>query len=375
MDTIVGLPKTAQGYEHLLVIVDTFSRYIQLVPLKDLSALEAIQALSKWMNTFGKPFSVLTDNASQMQAVYKETLEHLGVEDRKIHPYSHEENSIVERTNKEVERHLRNIMFHEKVHNKWDEFLSAVERIKNNEICDSTGVTPVELVFGRNVNLDRGILYPLYDVPSTSVKMSDYILRQREIQAIALQVAEETQAKTDAKHLAKESSKNRKTEFRINDYVLVSYEKDGHKAPSKLHPILKGPCQIINKVARPEGDIYTVQHMDSNKLEDFHVKLLRPFYHDARHTDPSKVATSDNQTFEVEAILDHKFTSVKQMKSNMEVLVKWEGYDKPSWEPYANVANVSIFHDYLRSNNLARFLRASFKETESPTRKKARTTR
>jgi hypothetical protein len=165
------------------------------------------------MNTFDKPFSVLTDNASQMQLVYKETLEHLGVEDRKIHPYSHEENSIVERTNKEVERHLRNIMFHEKVRSKWDEFLSAVERIKNNEICENTGVTPVELIFGRNVNLDRGILYPLHQVPLSNMKMSDYILRQHEIQAIAIQVAQETQAKTDAKHLAKESSTHRKLNF------------------------------------------------------------------------------------------------------------------------------------------------------------------
>ena len=373
MDTIVGLPRTAQGYEHLLVIVDTFSRYIQLVPLKSLSSLEAIQALSKWMNTFGKPFSVLTDNASQMQLVYKETLEHLGVEDRKIHPYSHEENSIVERTNKEVERHLRNIMFHEKVHSKWDEFLSAVERIKNNEICESTGVTPVELIFGRNVNLDRGILYPLHQVPLSNMKMSDYILRQREIQAIALQVAQETQAKTDAKHLATGSSEHRKTEFRINDYVLVAYEKDGHKAPTKLHPILRGPCQIVNKVARPEGDIYTVQHMDSNKIEDFHVKLLRPFHHDARYTDPSKVATADNLTFEVETILDHKFLSAKQMKSTMEVLVQWTGYETPTWEPYSNVANVSVFHEYLRTNNLSRLLRASFKEKDhDPPLKKSR---
>jgi hypothetical protein len=175
--------------------------------------------------------------------------------------------------------------------------------------------------------------------------------------------------------ICKESSKLRKTEFRINDYVLVAYEKDGHKPPSKLHPILRGPCQIINKVARPEGDIYTVQHMDSNKLEDFHVKLLRPFHHDARHTNPSTVATADNLTFEVEKILNHKFTSDKQIKSNMEVLVKWQGYDKPTWEPYANIANVGIFHDYLRSNNLARLLRASFKEVDNQPRKRARNTR
>ena len=70
---------------------------------------------------------ILTDNASQFQEIFKEALQHLGIDDRKIHPYSHEENAIVERTNKEVERHLRNIMFHEKVHERWDEFCPIVE--------------------------------------------------------------------------------------------------------------------------------------------------------------------------------------------------------------------------------------------------------
>jgi hypothetical protein len=113
--------------------------------------------------------------------------------------------------------------------------------------------------------------------------------------------------------------------------------------------------------------------MDSNKIEDFHVKLLRPFHHDARYTDPSKVATADNLTFEVEAILDHKFLSAKQTKSTMEVLVQWTGYETPTWEPYSHVANVSIFHEYLRTNNLSRLLRASFKERDhDPPLKKSR---
>ena len=77
-----------------------------------------------------------------------------------------------------------------------------------------------------------------------------------------------------------------------------------------MHPILRGPARIVNKVSRSEGDIYTVQHLDSTKLEDFHFKLLRKFHYDARFTDPISVATSDNQTFEVEEILKYRFMVV-----------------------------------------------------------------
>ena len=81
MHTIVNLPMTANGNEHLLVIVDIFSRYMQLIPLKNLTAQAATEALSKWMNTFGKPFSILTDNSTQFEAIYRQVLEHLGIED------------------------------------------------------------------------------------------------------------------------------------------------------------------------------------------------------------------------------------------------------------------------------------------------------
>ena len=62
------------------------------------------------------------------------------------------------------------------------------------------------------------------------------------------------------------------------------------------------------------------------------------------------------------------------MKSTMEILIKWKGYDKPTWEPYANIANVSIFHDYLRANNLSRLLRQHFKAVDNPPHKKRRST-
>ena len=46
----------------------------------------------------------------------------------------------------------------------------------------------------------------------------------------------------------------------------------------------------------------------------------------------------------------------------MEVQVKWHGYDAPTWEPYANVAMVEIFHSYLKKNNLSNFLRKGYRE-------------
>ena len=58
----------------------------------------------------------------------------LSVHDYKIHPYSHQENSIVERANKEVLRHLRNFIFDSKVLNEWPNYLPQVEQIMTIQI-------------------------------------------------------------------------------------------------------------------------------------------------------------------------------------------------------------------------------------------------
>ena len=91
------------------------------------------------------------------------------------------------------------------------------------------------------------------------------------------------------------------------------------------------------------------------------MKLLRKFNYDANYTDPGAVAQADNQSFTVERILSHKFEPRKQIRSNMQLQVKWKGYPTPTWEPYSNVATVKVFHDYLQEHNLQHLLRDGFK--------------
>ena len=82
-----------------------------------------------------------------------------GVRHVKTTPYSHEENGIVERVNKEVMRHLRNILFNVKVLEKWDEYLPHAERIINSTKHSETGHPPAELLFGKAVDLNRHVTY------------------------------------------------------------------------------------------------------------------------------------------------------------------------------------------------------------------------
>ena len=166
------------------------------------------------------------------------------------------------------------------------------------------------------------------------------------------------QTATDTHHIdtaIRGGNTNQETEFPINSYVLVQYENRGgpkeHAPDTPLHPILRGPFKVVHKRSRDaQGTIYTCQHMATNKLEDFHVKLLQPFQYDERRVSPADIAETDYNLFEVEAIRKHRWTSGKnRTKKWLQFLVKWKGYDEDSntWEPWENVAKVGILHEYL----------------------------
>ena len=91
----------------------------------------------------------------------------------------------------------------------------------------------------------------------------------------------------------------------------------------------------------------------TNKEREYHVSDLKPFFFDPLQTNPIDVARKDYLEFFIEAILDHKGNS-KSKKQDLEFLIKWKDYDddRNSWEPYANIRDMTVCHEYLTSHGM-----------------------
>jgi hypothetical protein len=359
IDVIMGLPVSTNGNNNLMVIIDTFSRYIELYPMKELTSLNAVRALNQWMCRYGRPRNILTDNASQFRAHYEAILSQLGIRNEKIHPYSHQENGIIERANRDILRHLKNILFDTKVVEDWEDHVPDVMRIKNSTPVDSIGVAPGELVFGTSYRLEAGVLYPHTISQDIPVPLHQYLQKRYQLQNAVLAAAYKRQDDIDARHTSAQPPSA--TEFEINSYVLAQYENDDRAPPTKLHPLLKGPYQVVSVRTRgTKGTIYTCRNLATNKIEDFHVKLLQPFHTDQSYVEPEQAALADQRMFEVEEVLDHVFDG-KELKTNLRFKIKWKGYPNSTWEPYETMSKVVHVHRYLRSKRMEKFIPDAFK--------------
>ena len=115
------------------------------------------------------------------------------------------------------------------------------------------------------------------------------------------------------------------------------------------------------RFARQQGDVYRCLHLSTNKEFDFRVDRLEPYY-TADETSLHDTAMLDNESYEVESVLRHKFIGPRTV-SNLQLEIKWLGYQQPEWQQYnANGLNkVGIVHDYLRSHQLAKFIPQGFR--------------
>jgi predicted metal-dependent HD superfamily phosphohydrolase len=186
IDTIGPLPKDQHGYQFIIVMIDAFSRYINLIPAKDTSAKAAAKALYIHSCRFGFPHTITTDNGSQfMNEMFEHLTREFGVNHIRTIPYSKEENGIVERANKEVNRHIRNITFDKNITDEWSDYLPMVERLFNSAIKDPLGVSPNTIIYGNIIDTDTGFIHHIHDdqpniKPTSMQQYIDKLLQQQQ---------------------------------------------------------------------------------------------------------------------------------------------------------------------------------------------------
>jgi hypothetical protein len=357
VDTLGPFPTDSWGNQYIIVVIDTFTRFVELYPSRDCTAQEAAKALLNHVGRSGAPYHILSDNGSQyVNKLIEELVKLIGIRHNTTLAYSHEENAIVERANKEVLRHLRTMIFDENVIAEWVKYLPLIQRILNSTVHSRTGVAPAELLFGTACNLTRGLFQTKEQVEKHLSEWADDMLTK---QAHLIRVAEENQLSQDSAHIA--SHTHEVTVFPVNSYVLIEYPHSGFKAGPPTKPLtqLKGPLRVQSIDAT--GNHYTLLNLTNNKLEQVHIKRIHPFKYDAQHTDPKAVAYKDQQLFEVERILQHQGSKAK--RTLMKFQVKWLGYEESdnSWVEWKDIRSNAVLHVYLREHNMAAIIPPQFK--------------
>lgn len=354
IDTMGPLPEDEFGNKYVIVIIDMFSRVLELYPEKNCTAEAAARSLFQWVCRYGNPREVQSDNGPQfVSQTVEQLLQLLQISKRYTVPYRPQANGIVERSNKEILKHLRSILFDKRSSEKWSQSLPLVQRIINTAHHSALGTYPLRILFGDAISATTGLLTDWEDLTriGQNEAYSAYVEALND-QLRAVVLASRDTLKDVVEHRLQKSPET-PTSFKVGDYVLVKYPTG---PPDKLKLYWKGPYQVTSI----QGQNYSIKDLLSEKTIERFVDQLKLFQQedDAQPSDIGELAAIDNDVYIVEKIIGHKGNFKKA--NTLHFKVQWLGYplanDESDWIPWSEARKLVMIKDYLKDHPKLRYL-------------------
>jgi hypothetical protein len=150
MDFIVGLPRTAKGYDSIWVIIDRLTKIAHFLPVrvKYTVATYAELYIARILSLHGVPKTIVSDRGPQFVAMFWEAL-HKSLGTKLLHSsaYNPQTSGQTEMVNQILEDMLRACVL--EFPQKWDDCLPLAEFSYNNSYQESIKMAPFEALYGR----------------------------------------------------------------------------------------------------------------------------------------------------------------------------------------------------------------------------------
>lgn len=250
VDLIGPLPRTPRQHRHLLVVVDKFTKFVELYPLRSPTSKVILERMLEVFCRHGFPKSISSDNGRVFVSnLWKAVMRHLGIKDRHTVPYR-PAGQLVERHNATVKQCL---MAYCSAHKDWDQRIPEVAFAMRTCESVSTGYTPALLCYGRELRMpgeaDCGKTSEAESCSAAPAYVADLASRIQDAQSFAREhqeKAQELQRKYYDQH-------RQPVEYDVGDVVLRDLHtlSDASKGiAAKLAARRSGPYVITQRVGR-----------------------------------------------------------------------------------------------------------------------------
>ncbi|GBG83802.1 hypothetical protein CBR_g37602 [Chara braunii] len=272
------------GYSQVMVIVDRFSKFLNLIPLSPHAPTELVihEFQQKYILQFGTPKTLVSDRDPRfISTEWKDFTSHMGIRlcmtsDR--HP---EANSLAEEINQIVFQLLRPLIIPDK--ETRDEELYSIRGLYNNSIHSATGMTPNRLHLGWQIRNPLSYLFPEQPVGLTPGRPGFKAKYDR-----LLKVAIAAMTKRQHAMIHHANKRRRPSDIQVGSYVWVKIsefsEEEG--VSRKLLPLYYGPWEVLDVIGEDHfGPSYVVDvpaHLRTHPV--FHASKLY-LHHDDKTFD------------------------------------------------------------------------------------------
>ena len=358
---ILTLPQSESKYQLVLVMIDHFTKWIEVAPLKNQTAKTVAQAfVDYWISRNGVPRRIHTDQGTNFEsALMQELYKNFGALKSRTTAYHPQSDGISERMVKTLKECLSKYV--DKTQRDWPKYLQLFAMAYRTSVHATTRVTPAEAHLGRNLNLPIDLIYPTprrlgeEDPEMEAETFSQELEKQLEVIYELIRQHIPSAQKRQKKYY---DQKIAGKPYKVGDRVWITNEAVKKGMSKKMSPKYLGPFVITKRLS---DAVYRVKHESGNKFIILHFDRLKPCdspVEDQEFLSPvgSEEETSDVET-EVEPVSiipEHGSDKVvdedeyeidkvirgRYIKGKLFYLCQWKGYSARdrTYEPLENLS-------------------------------------
>lgn len=274
---------------YLLLIVDAFTKFVIIVPVKSTKSVHSIRAIKNYFHTFSVPKRIISDRGTSFTSKsFQDYLSSLGIK--------HVMNAVATpRANGQVERYNRTVLTaltatnYDKPENEWDEHISEIQWGLNNTINKGTGKSPAQALFGLNLVSTSNALLQL-NVTNDSESLGTSLEDTRK------EISEHIKENQN-KQKQRFDKARKEVKYKIGELVRVERDVPSVGKSRKLVPKLRGPYRIAEVL---DNDRYVIEDTPLSKKGNrrfngiFSVDKIHPWVVFNRSDSESEVPENDN---------------------------------------------------------------------------------
>src|SRR5436190_4623739 len=232
------IKESRNGFRHILLVVDAFTRYTWLFPTKSTGSREAIKHLTYLFQNFGNPVTLVSDRGTVFTSQeFTDFLKRYNIIQHQVAVAAPWANGLVERINRFLKSSLKKVVEDTQA---WSSQVPAVQYVINNTYHTSIKTTPSKLLFGVEMrhHSDAELVHFLNEIAKVDFNFQDKRDHSRQLALEATnKIKEYNKAYYDDRH-------KKPSVYKPGDFVLIRDSVLKPNEDAKLKPKYKGPYRV-----------------------------------------------------------------------------------------------------------------------------------
>ena len=260
MDVVGPLPRSRAGHRYVLVVCDYATWYPEAVAMRSVDAEHVAEELVRLFSRVGIPREILTDQGTNFTSeLLAEMYRLLHIDGLRTSPYHPQTDGMVERFKGTLKEMLGKCASEDG--KDWDRLLPYILFAYREAPQESTGFSPFELLYGREIRGPLDVLKEEWVTKSNNESVISHIMLMRERLESMSDLVQRNMKQAQAQQKLWYDRTARRRVLQEREKVLVLLPT----STSKLLAQWQGPYTIVKRVGKVN---YMVDMADRRKRRD-----------------------------------------------------------------------------------------------------------